>query len=375
MTNLVRADFEKQAECLLLSAKLVELSKSDPLPLEEIKSNADQLLELLKPAVQKTGQQTSSTYPDLSARITARMKESSSSLNPEAEILIYKKETSEEISELWKKQLRDTLKSVHGLLSDDKAIVKDWMMAWVEAKPGIDLFFRAEHAQDYLKEAQKLCLLLKSKPKIFQVTPKSTLFADDFSSLSDQWKVFGKGEVKAENKQLHLNGNGISVFCMKPFDNALISFDFKPIASEGIGSGCLFAFPAIPLTPNGYESSSGPMVDYNYGIETYHVSLYRGTTGCSNLRKTGRGLRMLSTVIPDPCAQLGKTYHVEILRSQSTIQIYVDEKLIHSYLDGGVYGTPLEKGCFGIRLFSGSNMEATLANFQVSKLERSPANP
>jgi hypothetical protein len=89
----------------------------------------------------------------------------------------------------------------------------------------------------------------------------------------------------------------------------------------------------------------------------------------SNLRRTGHGLKMLSTVRPDPCARPGRTYRVAILSYRETHEVYVDGTLVHAYVDAGCYGAPLAKGRFGIRHFSGEPLECVYGKFRAEALE------
>ena len=265
-------------------------------------------------------------------------------------------------------RLQRGVAAASSLMKYDPPTVKEWMMAWVEGKKDRRSFFRAEQVRDCLKEARKLAKLLAAPRDVVRIGRGKALFEDGFSGGLSDWHTFGGGTVGTKGGRLHAKGAGITMWCRKEFGNALVCFDYSPAASAGRGAGALFAYPGTPNAGKDYSASAGPMINYNYGIVTYHCSLYRGRTGRTNLRRTGSGLKMLSTVSPDPCAQLGRTYRVEFLKRDETAQVYVDGKLIHAYVDAGVYGPPPSRGRFGIRHFSAQELEAYYDNFQVFAL-------
>ena len=92
---------------------------------------------------------------------------------------------------------------------------------------------------------------------------------------------------------------------------------------------------------------------YNWGIVTYHVSVHRGESGVTNLRRTGAGLKMLGSASPDPCTAVDRPYRLEILKIGESYQFFVDGRLIHAYVDAEVYGPRPIEGHFGIRMFPG----------------------
>ncbi len=176
-----------------------------------------------------------------------------------------------------------------------------------------------------------------------------------------------RGLLGVMEGMLRMEGEACTVWCRIEAGDALVSFDFRPVSLQGKAAGSLFAFPASPLPGKDFSVSAGPMPDYNYGVATYHCSLCRGDTGMTNLRRTGRGLRMLSSVRPDPCRELGRTYRVEILKYGPTIQVFVDGRLFHSYYDAGAYGPPLSRGRFGIRHFAGGVMVSMVDDFEIAE--------
>lgn len=346
---------------------------ADQPPWQRIADEARRLARTLDGQLRTAAIAAMANQPETAARITRRLTPPTAATSAAAAspaIILYHGTTATDVQSAWRRQLLDTLHAIAGLLEAEPTTVREWMMAWVEAKPGIDGFFRLEHARDYLLEAAKLAELLDTPPPVQRISIGEALITDDFTVPSPRWRMYGPGRLDIGQGVLRLHGNGTSVVCGQPADDALIAFDFTPVAIGAAapgGPGCLFAFPATPLGSQGFAASAGPMVDYNDGIDTYHVSLFRGATGCSNLRRTGRGLRMLSHVEPDPCAQLGRTYHVELLRLGTSMQVYVDGRLIHAYLDGGVYGAPPAPGCFGLRAFSGGDLELTLSGFRMCR--------
>lgn len=288
----------------------------------------------------------------------------------EAPLVLYGNSAQGDVIGRWQGQLLECGNAVKGIISDDKKIVGEWLYrlqfdgAMQDAKP----FFQFQQMRDCLKEIQKLAELLSNTRKVTTLKKAEILFRADFSRSMDLWNVYGGGEVGVADGQLNVKGLGVTVWCAREFGDALVSFDFKPISAGGNGAGALFAFPATPLPGKGYDASAGAMENYNLGIATYHVSLCRGNSGRTNIRRTGKGLKMLSTVQPDPCTVLGRTYRVEILKWGPTVQVHVDGRLIHAYVDAGCYGPILKRGRFGLRHFSGADLESCYGNFEVHEL-------
>ncbi len=109
------------------------------------------------------------------------------------------------------------------------------------------------------------------------------------------------------------------------------------------------------------------MDTYNYGIDGYHFSMHRGTTGLGNVRRVGPGLKLLMSG-KDPCPKPGGAYRVAIGKVGPTIFLVVDGKLFHQYLDGGTYGPVLSEGHIGIRHWAG--LDASYKDFRVCRLVR-----
>jgi hypothetical protein len=337
-------------------------------PYERIADEAGRLAKMLDARVRVEAMAAAAAQPEFARRIADRTQaQQQQQVTPVA--VLYRSTTVAELQAAWRRQLREAAHAVPSLLAAEPAVVREWMMAWIEAKPGIDAFFRTEHARDYLVGVTVLARLLASPPQALRVGSGPTLYSDDFSAPSPHWRLHGPGRLEIGDGTLRLRGSGAAAVLDVEADDALIAFTYTPVAtgpSRGGGPSCLFAFPAAPLTAAGMAASSGPMADYNYGIDTYHVSLFRGGTGCSNMRRTGRGLRMLSHVEPDPCGALGRPYLVELLRVGRSMQVFVDGRLVHAYIDGGAYGPVPGRGRFVLRTFSGGEMELTLAGLSIT---------
>lgn len=342
--------------------------KRSPEAFPQLAAKCDALLPFAEDLLKRTAAEVSRRVPGIAAMVAERSGARRVAVFRKAPVVLYGKATEEQVIALWKGQLGASIAAASGLMHYDQAIVKEWMMAWVEGKSDRRAFFRAEQVRDCLMETRKLCALLSTPREIVRVDKGKALFEDAFSGDLSNWHTFGEGTIEVGDGQLHAKGAGITIWCRHEFPNALVSLDYKPAASAGAGAGALFAFPGTPVKGKDYSASSGPMVNYNYGIVTYHCSLYRGQTGRTNLRRTGSGLRMLSTVMPDPCAQLGRTYRLEFLKRDATMQVYVDGKLVHSYVDAGVYGSPPAKGRFGVRHFSAQELESFYDNFSACSL-------
>lgn len=260
----------------------------------------------------------------------------------------------------WHRQLINATTALAGFAANDRSAAGDWCQDWIEWAGPSWPFHRLEHLRDYLVEVLKLCDLLEHP-----VDPLRLVVGEPVAGSG--WDTFGGGSTEHDGS-LRMHGSGIAAWHRADIPaNAVVSFRFTPQPTPGDRGGLMFAMPARPLTADGFAASTGPMERYNAGINTWHCSLSRGTSGVTNLRRTGFGLRMLSTV-PDPCRLRGRTYAVALAVHNRTIQVHVDGALIHHYVDTGAHGPALGAGRFGIRLFAGLPMEATITDVRIAGL-------
>lgn len=282
---------------------------------------------------------------------------------------IYGAATVDQLRRCYAEQIRAEGAAAAGLVANDKAVTGLWMY-WGDSQDGREAglpFFRAESLRDCLNDLIKYCDLLERTDAPVRLQADTAIFADDFKTLRPDWQKFGAAEITVTDGQLTIQGEACTLWLAHDFENAVIAFDYTPLTLKP-RAGALFAFPGRPLPGFDWSDSAGAMHHYNIKIETYHASLCRGGSGMTNLRRTGTGLRMLSTVVPDPCAELLKTYRVELLTWNGMAQVYVDGNLIHAYPDAGVYGPELHKGRFGLRLFAGGEMSMRIAQFSIRSL-------
>ncbi|MCX7804452.1 MAG: DUF1961 family protein [Planctomycetota bacterium] len=345
------------------------LARGDLNNMDAIRKTCEPLLGTARALTETYGRELIGKQPDSADWIRGRMEEKAAPEFEKAPVVLYGKAGEADVLDRWRGQLRESLLAVHGLIEEDKSVVAEWMYASDMKKVrGGDRYFRAEQIRNTLREVSKLLTLLALPRETVRVGKGGTILGDDFAGGMANWKAYGGGKVAVEEGKMKMTGQGCTVWCEKETGDAIISFDFTPLAQHGGAAGALFAFPASPLPGKDFSASAGPMPNYNYGISTYHVSLCRGASGRTNLRRTGCGLKMLSTVRPDPCRETGRTYRVELLKYGPTFQVFVDGALIHSYVDAGVYGDPPAKGCFGIRHFAGADLDACYDNFEIAAI-------
>jgi hypothetical protein len=345
---------------------------TDPLKPEDIRSLCESLLPKTRALAESYREELAKSNPELTDFMASRLENPTTKFE-KAPVVLYGGATEAQVLDCWRTQLRHCVEAIAGLAGEEKSAVGDWMYwdDYAGARKVARPFFRARALCDATKEAQKLVELLTLPREITKIAAGEALFSDSFKTDLSAWQTFGGGEVEIKDGRLHVKGKGVTVWCAKDFENAVVSFEYNPVATAGKGAGALFAFPGSPAAGKTYEASSGSMDNYNVGIHTYHVSLFRGT-GNSNLRRTGSGLRMLSLIRPDPCGEAGKRYRVEILRYAQTVQVHVDGKLCHSYVDAGCYGPCLKSGRFGVRHFSAAELESFYGDFKVCGLKVAP---
>lgn len=344
------------------AADLARFAQAAP-PLEPVQQAAEALLRPVRERLQEVAEEATRAAPAEAERIALRRSEPTLALPERAPLAVLGAVKPQEVLAHWSRQLQETAAAVSGFVRDDRGICGQWFQDWTEGSGPRYAFYRAEHVRAYLLEVLKLCRLLTVSREVRRLSFGAP------AAESAGWETFGR-EISVASSRLAMRGSGIAAWWKtEVLDGGFARFRFLPRPTPGNHGGALFAFPAAPLTAEGYEASCGPMERYNYGLETYHVSLSRGKSGVTNLRRTGRGLRMLSTVAPDPCAERGRAYRVEVAVKDSAVIILVDGLLQHHYFDAGAHGPPLRRGRLGVRLFSGAPMNLELAEVTVNAAE------
>ncbi len=289
----------------------------------------------------------------------------------------------QQVRNSWREQLRANLDALVMLLADDTTEARRQAWLWWEDRQGDRFpFFRSVQVRACLFEARKLVALLLAEADVSHVLRGELIVSDDFAEDRGQWQSYGEGTAMIGAGLLDTRGTPLVVWtAAEPFpDGSIATIDFIPASGTG---GLIFAFPAQPVAELDFSVSAATqmhvhvppgntdeMEPYNHGIETYHVSVHRGN-GRTHLRRTGRGLKMLNVLAPDPCEDAGRTYRLAMLKRGESLQVFVDGKLIHAYVDAGVYGPVLGGGQFGLKLFGGGGegpVEFSFANFSVHQL-------
>lgn len=281
----------------------------------------------------------------------------------------------DEVRELWRQQLRMNITAAQGLLDGADHFVREWV-GWPLHREQAN---RARPLAEALREADKLVGLLSRSPdqmRPFQVKRADLLFSDDFAEGTGQWLMFGDTVTSHEDDAFRMKDRrprhpDAMMWTRKTFEgNFVASFTFIPHSRDD-RAGALFAICGRPRGDNTLAVSVGPSMDtYNRGIDGYHFSMHRGTTGKGNVRRVGPGLKMLASG-PDPCPTPGRSYEVSIGKFGPAIFLIVDGKLIHHWYDAATFGEVLTSGHIGIRHWAG--MDASYRNFKVHRLVEEPA--
>jgi len=125
---------------------------------------------------------------------------------------------------------------------------------------------------------------------------------------------------------------------------------------------------------SGVPPRAGKFIDYTGEAATtrsYHLSLSRFDdqgvhTGVSNWRRNP-GLHLVGQG-PDPCAEIGKVYHVAIIKQGRRCQLQVDGNLISGFIDTAPDDAVPGAGKIGFRVI-GARAVVRIANLQVTALE------
>ncbi|HYF52208.1 MAG TPA: hypothetical protein VEJ63_22565, partial [Planctomycetota bacterium] len=313
-----------EPEITALTRKLSDAAAAEPLDVEPLRSTLNELYEKSRVLAAEYQKQCIEQHPQLADFLKSR-RENESAEFTEAPVVLFGAVTEEQVLAKWREQLRATARGILGIAEHDRAYYGEFMY-WGdyegERKPAY-AYVRIEQIRDCCKELKALVALLTLPRKLTRVEAGATIFADDFSGDLKNWTCYGKGEFKVSDKRLHVSGAGLAFWCNQELEDSIVTLDYTPVSAKGNGAGALFAFPGSPVPGKTYEISSGPMDQYNVGINTYHCSLYRGNSGKTNLRRTGPGLKMLSTVTPDACAELKQTYRLTFVKYGRSIQVLV----------------------------------------------------
>lgn len=350
-----------------LSASLLS---ADGMHLPDAKLRADGLLEAARELTRLQHAAAEAAVSELPEYTRGNHDDFETTEFTTAPVLLYGIAQEEDVLARWREQLSANARGLAGILNAESEYQKEWLY-WYDfdgTRKAAFPFFRAEQIRDCLKEIKKLLVLLSLPRKAIKVEPAQTLALDDFSRGMGEWKRCGSGEISVDGGKMNISGEGVAAWWERDFSDGVLRFEFQPVDAENGAAGALFAFPASPRPGKGYDASAGAMSNYNLGIDTYHVSLFRGSTKRSNLRRAGRGLKMLSSVQPDPCGELRRTYRVEIVKYGPSVQVFVDLRLIHAYVDAGCYGPMPASGRFGIRHFAGGRLDAYYSNFAAASL-------
>jgi hypothetical protein len=361
--NFSQADHPTAARAHALACEI----RDGALKLADIRAKVNQLLPDIRKAVEECRENCSKQNAKVAAWIEGRHEESMIEFS-RAPVDLIGDTREEDVIACWREQLRQAAIAIVSIC-ENQPQYGEWLYFHDKDDGRGDghAFYCAEQVRDCFKEIVKLALLIDAPRQVNR--PKcELLFSDDFRKPLAGWKTYG-GEFSSGTGDLHVKGMGVTAWCEQEFNNACVAFDFQPVACSGNAFGSLFAFPGSPVDGHDYSISAGAMHLYNHGIDCYHCSLFRGNSGRTNLRRAGHGLKILSTVTPDSCGELGQTYRVELLRCNATVQVLVNRNLIHSYVDAGCYGQRPKPGRFGLRHFAGEGTyETKISKFQISKL-------
>jgi hypothetical protein len=75
----------------------------------------------------------------------------------------------------------------------------------------------------------------------------------------------------------------------------------------------------------------------------------------------------------DPCREIGRRYHLRLVKDKGHLQLFVDGAFAHGFVDRDSTAYPVpDHGRFGFRLI-GSDVMADVFNFRVYRVATDPA--
>jgi len=219
------------------------------------------------------------------------------------------------------------------------------------------------------------------------IEPKgAVLFREEFGGDLKEWHHEGGGRIAVEpagTLRLEVLGSrqgsvGCHAFTRRSFpDRIAIDYDLRVLKSNGL----VITFLAMQglkgehfLDP-GLPKRAGIFMDYvgkDAPLKSYHVSISRYNdkgehTGVSNWRRNP-GLH-LAAQGDDLCKEVGRWYHIRLIKDGPRLQLHVDGKLAHDFTDPQTLPLPLPtEGVIGFRAI-GSEVQAEVRSFTVRALE------
>ncbi|HRU04224.1 MAG TPA: DUF1961 family protein [Candidatus Brocadiia bacterium] len=216
---------------------------------------------------------------------------------------------------------------------------------------------------------------------------KELLHSDDFADFA-KWHHEGIGEIaRAPAGGMRLvcsgsrqGGRGCMAF-FRPTLPDLIAVEYDIVVHRQ--GGLVINYIAIRGL-NGEDmiedaarlpAREGIMANYwakYYGLQSYHVSFSRFNdkgehTQTSNWRRNPGCLLAGHGV--DKCAQIGRKYHIRLVKDKGHLQLYVNGEFAHGMIDRDTTRYPIpDTGKFGFRLI-GSDVMADVESFKAWRVE------
>ncbi len=212
----------------------------------------------------------------------------------------------------------------------------------------------------------------------------NVLFEDDLRSGLDNWHHEGTGKLSIPKPGVMLldctgsrqGGPGCQAFCRRDFpDGIALEYDLLVKKSNGL----VITFLAMRGL-NGEDvitdlpPRDGIFMDYvgeDARMRSYHVSVSRYNdkgehTGVSNWRRNP-GLHLMGQG-EDLCREVGRPYHIRIVKDGSHCQLVVDGRLAHEFTDPRELPDEMPAGGkVGFRAI-GADVIAEVRNFRVQAL-------
>lgn len=219
-------------------------------------------------------------------------------------------------------------------------------------------------------------------PKLYDM---EVIYSDDFTNL-DNWHFEGltdgvtnpkPGVMRLDCSGSKQGGAGCMAFCKQDFpDNISIEYDLYVEEKNGLlitfiamqGLNGEDAITGVPVRTGIFGDYVGP----DASTRSYHVSISRYDdqakhTGVSNWRRNP-GLNLVGQGA-DPCKEIRKWYHINIIKTGEICKLYVNGKLASEFTDPQTIDNKIPtSGKIGFRAI-GSKAISKISNFKVSRIK------